>query len=73
MLGKLPQITQLELFRPMLKDFIDPQHKLALLADSTDRCHFEGLFEPYYSNEGAPDVSIRLMADCLILKHLYNL
>jgi hypothetical protein len=28
MLGKLPEIKQRDLFRPMLKDFIDPQHKL---------------------------------------------
>ena len=73
MAGKLPQITQRELFRPMLKDFIDPQHKLALLADSIDWRHFEEAFEPYYSKEGAPGVPIRLMVGCLILKHLYNL
>jgi IS5 family transposase len=33
MLGKLPQTNQRSLFRPMLKDFIDPGHELVLLAD----------------------------------------
>jgi len=73
MVGKLPQITQRDLFRPMLKDFIDRQHKLALLAESIDWHHFEETFTPYYSKEGAPSVPIRLMVGCLILKHLYNL
>ena len=73
MVGKLPQITQRDLFRPMLKDFIDPQHKLALLAESIDWHHFEEAFEPYYSKDGAPGVPIRLMVGCLILKHMYNL
>jgi IS5 family transposase len=73
MIGKLPKITQRELFRPMLKDFIDPRHKLALLADSIDWFYFEEEFKPYYSEVGAPSVPIRLMVGCLILKHLYNL
>jgi len=73
MVGKLPQITQRELFHPMLKDFIDPQHKLVLLADSIDWRHFEESFEPYYSDKGAPSVPIRTMVGCLLLKHLYNL
>ena len=73
MVGKLPQITQRDLFRPMLEDFIDPQHKLVLLANSIDWHHIEEAFEPYYSKSGAPSVPIRLMVGCLILKHLYNL
>jgi len=73
MTGKLPQITQRDLFRPMLKDFIDPKHKLALLADSIDWNYFEEEFKSYYSENGAPSVPIRLMVGCLILKHLYNL
>jgi len=73
MTGKLPQITQRDLFRPMLKDFIDPKHKLALLADSIDWNYFEEEFKSDYSENGAPSVPIRLMVGCLILKHLYNL
>jgi IS5 family transposase len=73
MIGKLPKVTQRDIFRPMLKDFIDPKHKLALLADTIDWHYFEEEFKPYYSNEGAPSVPIRLMVGSLILKHLYNL
>jgi len=73
MLGKLPKIIQRDLYRPMLKDFIDPQHKLALLADSIAWDSIEEDFAAYYSQGGAPSVPLRLMVGCLILKHLYNL
>jgi IS5 family transposase len=73
MIGKLPEIRQRDLFRPMLKDFIDPHHKLALLADAINWQHFENELQPYYSEQGAPSVPIRLMVGCLLLKHLYNL
>jgi IS5 family transposase len=73
MLGKLPEITQRDLFAPMLKDFIDPQHKLVLLAKTIDWQYFENEFKSYYSAQGAPSVPIRVMPGCLMLKHLYNL
>jgi IS5 family transposase len=41
MVGKLPKIRQRNLFRPMLKDFIDMQHPLALLAHAMDWQHVE--------------------------------
>jgi IS5 family transposase len=72
MTGKLPQITQRELFRLMLKDFMDSEHKLALLANKIEWSYFEEAFKLYYSKEGAPGVPIRLMVGCLILKHPYN-
>jgi IS5 family transposase len=68
MIGKLPKITQRALFRPMLKDFIDPGHKLVLLSNKIDWSYFEEEFKPYYSKEGAPSVPIRLMVGCLLLK-----
>jgi IS5 family transposase len=61
------------MFRPMLKDFIDPQHKLVLLANLIDWQYFENEFKSYCSEQGAPSVPIRVMAGCLMLKHLYNL
>lgn len=73
MLGKLPEKGQRDLFRPMLKDFIDMRHELVLLADKIDWSCFEKEFEPLYSQLGAPSVPIRLMVGCLMLKHLYNL
>ncbi|MGI6572395.1 MAG: IS5 family transposase [Fermentimonas sp.] len=73
MLGKLPEKGQRDLFRPMLKDFIDMNHELVLLADKIDWSYFEEEFAPLYSERGAPSVPIRLMVGCLLLKHLYNL
>ena len=73
MLGKLKQKRQRELFRPMLKDFIDKNHELVLLADKIDWSYFEKEFSTYYSSKGRPSVPIRVMVGALILKHLYNL
>lgn len=73
MVGKLPEQGQRDLFRPMLKDFIDMRHELVLLGDAIDWQYFENEFAPYYSTHGAPSVPIRLMVGCLMLKHLYNL
>jgi len=74
MIGKLPQTTQRNLFRPMLADFIDPSHELVLLSKKIDWDYFEKEFEPLYcTNNGTPSVPIRLMVACLMLKQLYNL
>ena len=48
MLGKLPEKGQRDLFRPMLKDFIDMGHELVLLADKIDWSYFEEEFTPLY-------------------------
>jgi IS5 family transposase len=57
---------QRDLFRPMLKDFIDMNHELVLLADKIDWSYFEEKFAPLYSERGAPSVPIRLMVGCLL-------
>ena len=72
MTGKL-QDNQRELFRTRLEDLINPNHELALLANTIDWQYFEDEFKPYYSDMGAPSVPIRTMVACLLLKHLYNL
>ncbi len=61
------------MFRPMLIDFIDLQHKLVLLADKMDWNYFERELSPFYSEVGRPSMPIRLMVGCLLLKRLYNL
>lgn len=73
MLGKLPIKGQCDIFRPMLEDFINMNHELALLSQAIDWSYFEREFSPYYSDKGAPSVPIRLMVGCLLLKHMYNL
>jgi IS5 family transposase len=72
MLGKLSENRQRELFRPMLKDFINPGHGLVMLADAIDWTYFEETFKSCYSKNGAPGVPLRLMVGCLLLKHLYD-
>ena len=73
MIGKLPEITQRDLFRTMLKDFIDPSHELVLLSDKIDWQYFEDEFKPYFcENNGSPSVPIRVTVGCLMLKQLYS-
>ena len=52
MLGKLPDLKQREIFRPMLEDIIDKRHELVLLADSIDWQYFENEFSSLYSPVG---------------------
>lgn len=59
MIGKLAKKGQMDLFRPQLEDFIDPNHELVLLSKNIDWSYFENEFSPYYSRERAPSVSIR--------------
>ena len=74
MLGQLPKITQRDIFRPMLKDFIDPSHELILLANTIDWQYFEDEFSYFYcADNGSPSVPLRLMVGCLLLKQMYNL
>ena len=73
MIGKSPDRTTPELFRPMLTDFIDRGNELALLADNIDWKYFEREFAPLYSKNGRPAKPIRLMVGCLLLKQMYDL
>ena len=73
MLGKLPDTSQRELFRPMLSDLIDPHHPLALLSHAIDWSYFDLEFSPFYSTVGQQSVPLRLIVGCLLLKHLKNL
>jgi len=73
MIGKSPIKSQRDLFRPMLEEFIDMRHDLVLLGNKIDWKYFEQEFAPFYSEQGAPSVPIRLMVGCLVLKHIYNL
>jgi IS5 family transposase len=73
MKGTLPDQSQRELFRPLLRDMIDRKHELALLADRIDWNYFEKEFSPLYAAVGQPGVPIRLMVGCLLLKQMENL
>lgn len=61
------------MFLANLMDFIDPRHRLYLLAEAIDWDGFETGFAPLYSSVGCPAKPVRLMVGLLILKQVYNL
>ncbi|NAW50118.1 hypothetical protein GNY06_01510 [Elizabethkingia argentiflava] len=73
MLGKSGNQNQEELFRPLLREFIDMSHELVALSDKIDWRYFENEFSVYYSHTGKPSMPIRFMVGCFLLKRLYNL
>jgi len=72
MLGKSPNQNQKNLFQPLLKDFINVEHELVMLADNIPWNEFEQEFASLYSNTGTPAKPIRLMVGLLILKQVYD-
>jgi IS5 family transposase len=68
-----PNQNQGNLYKPVLKQIINPKDPLAILADKMPWQVLEKDFEQYYSRTGTPAKPIRLMSSLLILKQLYNL
>lgn len=73
MLGKSPNQNQMNFFQPLLKEFINMNHEMILLADQINWKYFEYEFSEYYSNTGQPSMPIRFMVGCLMLKRIENL
>jgi IS5 family transposase len=73
MIGKSRSQNQKNLFQPLLKEFININHELALLGDKIDWKYFEDEFSIHYSNTGKPAMAVRLMVGALMLKRIYNL
>jgi IS5 family transposase len=73
MKGINPNQNQLNLFKPILKQIINPGHPLVLLAERIPWAEFEKEYKDLYSNTGRPAKPIRLMVSLLILKQLHNL
>ncbi|MGB5983496.1 MAG: IS5 family transposase [Nonlabens sp.] len=73
MIGKSTTQNQQDLFKPLLKEFIDLDHELVLLAEKIDWKYFENSFSDLYSNTGKPAMPVRLMVGSLMLKRIYNL
>ncbi len=72
MKGKSPNQNQRNLFRPVLKDIINPNHELVILANQIDWKDFEDSFSPLYSHTGQPGMPIRMMVGLLLLKRIYD-
>lgn len=73
MIGKSSPQNQRDLFKPLLKEFINLHHELVLLSHKIDWRYFEDEFSKFYSNTGKPAMPIRLMVGSLLLKRIYNL
>jgi len=73
MIGKSPNQNQRNLFRPILKEFINPEHPLVVLSGKVPWSQLEKDFSDLYSNTGQPAKPIRLMVALLLLKRMYNL
>jgi len=73
MIGTSPDQNQRDCFDPLLKDFINPKHDLAILTDQLPWQQIESRFAPLYSQTGQPAKPIRLMVGLLLLQRIYNL
>jgi IS5 family transposase len=65
--------NQLSFLAPTLREQLNPDHPLYLLAHKIEWSYFEEEFKIYYSKTGRPAHPIRLMVSLLILKSVYNL
>ncbi len=73
MIGQAPAQNQMDLFRPMLHEFINMNHELVILSHKIDWKSFERTFAKFYSFRGKPSMPIRFMVSCLLLKRMYNM
>jgi len=60
MFGKLKPQNQRDIFKPMLRDFIDPRHELVVLAGQVDLEWIEHELSGKYSHTGQPSKPVRL-------------
>ena len=68
-----PKNNQPNLFSSQLRDMLDSNDPLVVLAETINWHFFDESFAVYYSDEGRPAKPIRLMVGLLILKQLENL
>ena len=61
MVGKTPKTPQLNIFKTPLKNFINMQHELCILAHEIDWESVENDLSKYYSDIGRPSVPLRKM------------
>lgn len=73
MQSKKTVTNQVGFLAPTLKEQLNPKQELYLLSETINWSYFEEEFSKFYSKEGRPAHSIRLMTSLLILKQLYKL
>lgn len=64
--------VQPDLFKPLLRDIVDPAHPLIRLADSIDWSAFEDSLEPCFSDTGRQAKPVRLMVALHYLKYAFD-
>jgi IS5 family transposase len=66
------RVHQQSFLMPTLAEQLDRRQPLRKLADAIPREAFEKEFGEYYSEEGRPAKSVRLMVGLLLLKQMFN-
>ena len=72
MKGKSPDQSTLNLFEPLLRQIVKPDHPITVLADSFPWSEIESEYSTLYSDKGAPAKPVRMMAGLLILKQIFS-
>lgn len=73
MKGKSVDQNQKNLFRPLLKEFINLNHPLGILCEKQQWKELEQEFSLMYSNTDTPSKAVKLVAGLLILIKVYNI
>jgi IS5 family transposase len=73
MVAKTEKNPQLNIFRTPLKQFINLEHEICVLADNIDWDCVTDDFKGYYKEFGRPSVPLRRMIGLVLLKYIYNL
>ena len=73
MVGKTEKTPQLDIFKTPLKQFINLNHELCVLANKINWEKETEKFSGYYKNFGRPSVPLRRMIGLVLLKYMYNL
>jgi IS5 family transposase len=73
MVAKTEKNPQLSIFRTPLKQFINMEHEICVLADRIDWENVSDDFKEYYKEFGRPSVPLRRMIGLVLLKYIYNL
>lgn len=73
MVRKTENNPQLNIFNTPLKQFINLEHELCVLANRIDWESVTNDFKGYYKDFGRPSVPLRRMIGLVLLKHMYNL
>lgn len=73
MVAKTEKHPQLNMFKTPVKQFINLEHEICVLADKINWESATDDFKGYYKDFGRPSVPLRRMIGLILLKYMYNL